>query len=171
MAEATRRIHAHGLTVERVSGGGTPNMWHAHEHPEVTEHRAGMYIYGDRYTMHAGALTLEQCSFSVRATVISRPTADRGIIDAGSKTLSSDLLGLEGYGMIVEYPAARIVGLSEEHGTVDFSACAQRPAIGEAVTVIPNHCCVVSNLFNEIVGVRNGAVEVIWPVAARGALR
>jgi D-serine deaminase-like pyridoxal phosphate-dependent protein len=171
MAKATRRIQAHDLTVERVSGGGTPNMWRAHEHPEVTEHRAGMYIYGDRYTMHAGALTLEQCSFSVRTTVISRPTADRGVIDAGSKTLSSDLLGLEGYGLIVEYPEARITSLSEEHGTVDFSACAQRPAIGEAVTVIPNHCCVVNNLFNEIVGVRNGDVEVIWPVAARGALR
>jgi D-serine deaminase-like pyridoxal phosphate-dependent protein len=43
--------------------------------------------------------------------------------------------------------------------------------VGERVTVIPNHCCVVSNLFDEIVGVRGGEVEVVWPVAARGALR
>jgi D-serine deaminase-like pyridoxal phosphate-dependent protein len=39
------------------------------------------------------------------------------------------------------------------------------------VRVIPNHCCVVSNMFNEVVGVRHGQVEVIWPVAARGRLQ
>lgn len=171
MREATRLAAGHGLAVERVSGGGTPAMWRAHHHPEVTEHRAGMYIYGDRYTMRSGALTLEQCALSVLATVVSRPTAERAILDAGSKTLSSDLLGLEGYGMLLEYPEARLSSLSEEHGTVDLSQCARRPAIGERVTVIPNHCCVVSNLFNEIVGVRRGEVEVTWPVAARGALR
>ncbi len=171
MRAATERIQAHGLSVERVSGGGTPNMWHAHEYPDVSEHRAGMYIYGDRYTLNAGAISLEQCAFSVLATVISRPTADRGIIDGGSKTFSSDLLGLENYGLIKEYPEARLFSLSEEHGSIDFSACAQRPAIGERVTVIPNHCCVVNNLFNAIVGIRNGMVEVTWPVAARGALR
>ncbi len=171
MREAGRLIAARGLTVERVSGGGTPAMWQAHLHPEVTEHRAGMYIYGDRYTLRAGALTLDQVAFTVIATVVSRPTADRGIIDAGSKTLSSDLLGLEGYGMLLEYPEARIVSLSEEHGTLDLSQCARRPAVGERVTIVPNHCCVVNNLFDEIVGVRGGQVEVVWPVAARGALK
>lgn len=171
MGEAVRLIRARGLEVERVSGGGTPRMWHAHEHPEVTEHRAGTYVYGDRYILASGAMALEQCALTVIATVVSRPTAERGVLDSGSKTLSSDLLGLEGYGALLEYPAARVIGLSEEHGTVDFGACARRPEVGERVTVIPNHCCVVSNLFDEIVGVRGGEVEVVWPVAARGALR
>ncbi|NJN18672.1 MAG: D-TA family PLP-dependent enzyme [Oscillochloris sp.] len=171
MRAAISRIQTAGLPVERVSGGGTPGMWHAHMYPEVTEHRAGMYIYGDRYTMNAGAISLEQCAFSVITTVVSRPTAERGILDGGSKTFSSDLLGLEDYGLLPDYPEARLYSLSEEHGTVDFSACTRRPAIGDRVRVIPNHCCVVTNLFNEIVGIRDGAVEVIWPVAARGALR
>jgi D-serine deaminase-like pyridoxal phosphate-dependent protein len=171
MSEAIAQIRARGLEVERVSGGGTPGMWRAHEHPEVTEHRAGTYVYGDRYIMASGAMALDQCALTVIATVVSRPTGDRAILDSGSKTLSSDLLGLQGYGMLVEYPEARITGLSEEHGTVDLSACARRPEVGERVTVIPNHCCVVSNLFDEIVGVRGGQVEVVWPVAARGALR
>ena len=61
--------------------------------------------------------------------------------------------------------------LSEEHGCVDFSGCARRPEVGERVTVLPNHACVVSNLFNEVVGVRGGAVEVVWPVACGGALQ
>jgi D-serine deaminase-like pyridoxal phosphate-dependent protein len=146
-------------------------MWQAHTHPEVNEHRAGMYVYGDRNILRSGAMKLEECSLSVITTVVSRPTADRGILDGGSKTFSSDLLGLEGHGLILEYPEARFYGLSEEHGHVDFSACQRKPDIGERVTVIPNHCCVVNNLFNQIVGVRHGTVEVTWPVAGRGALQ
>jgi D-serine deaminase-like pyridoxal phosphate-dependent protein len=160
-----------GLAVECVSGGGTQCMWQAHEHPEVSEHRAGMYIFGDRYTLKHGAIALEDCSFKVLTTVVSRPTADRGILDGGSKTFSSDLLGLEGHGLILEYPEARFYSMSEEHGHVDFSACAQKPAIGERVTVIVNHCCPVANLFNQLIGVRGDQVEVIWPVAARGTLQ
>jgi D-serine deaminase-like pyridoxal phosphate-dependent protein len=170
MREATRLAGAGGLSVERVSGGGTPAMWRAHLHPEVTEHRAGMYIYGDRYTLASGALALDQVALTVAATVVSRPTAERAVLDAGSKTLSSDLLGLEGHGLLLEYPEARLYSLSEEHGTVDLSRCDRRPTVGERVTIVPNHCCVVSNLFDEIVGVRAGEVEVVWPVAARGAL-
>lgn len=171
MHEAVRRLHERGLAVERVSGGGTAGMWSAHEHPEVTEYRAGMYVYGDRYTLRAGALRLEECAMTVLTTVVSRPTPDRGVIDGGSKTFSSDLLGLEGHGLILEYPQARIIGLSEEHGVVDFSGCAQKPAIGERLRVLPNHCCVVSNLFDEVIGVRNGNVETVWRVAARGTVR
>ena len=86
-------------------------------------------------------------------------------------SLSSDKMGLDGFGLIVEYPDAIIYQLSEEHGHVDFSARRQAPAIGERVTIIPNHVCAVSNLFNEIVGLRGNRVEVVWPVAARGMLR
>jgi D-serine deaminase-like pyridoxal phosphate-dependent protein len=168
--ETKALLKRHDLTVNLVSGGSTPGMWRAHNHPEVTEHRAGMYIYGDRFTLKSGAMTLEDCSLKVITTVVSRPTAERGILDGGSKTFSSDLLGLEGHGLILEYPEAHYYGQSEEHGHVDFSRCSHKPDIGERVTVIPNHCCVVSNLFNQIVGVRQNRVEVIWPVAARGAL-
>jgi D-serine deaminase-like pyridoxal phosphate-dependent protein len=116
-------------------------------------------------------MQMDDIAFSVITTVVSRPTAERGILDGGSKTFSSDLSGLEGHGLILEYPEARFYGMSEEHGHVDFAACPRKPEIGERVTVIPNHCCVVSNLFNQIVGARNGKVEVVWPVAARGALQ
>ena len=119
----------------------------------------------------SGALKLDEVAFSVITTVVSRPTPNRGILDGGSKTFSSDLVGLEGHGLILEYPQARIHQLSEEHGHVDFSDCSVKPQIGERLTVIPNHCCSVTNLFNEIVGVRDGVVEILWPVAARGAVQ
>jgi D-serine deaminase-like pyridoxal phosphate-dependent protein len=169
---ATRSLLAgDGLPIERVSGGGTPCMWQAHTHSELTEHRAGIYVYGDRLTLRSEAVKLEDCSLLVVATVVSRPTSNRGILDAGSKSLSMDLHGLDGYGFICEYPDAKIYALSEEHGHVDFSACARKPEIGERVSIIPNHCCVVSNLFDEVVGTRGGQVEVIWPVVARGTVK
>jgi len=158
-------------TVERVSYGGTPGMWQAHTHTEVTEYRAGTYVYGDRATVKSGAMTLDECAFKVLATVVSRPTAERGILDGGSKTFSSDLSGLESHGLILEYPEARFHSVSEEHGHVDFSACRRKPQIGERVTVIPNHVCVVTNLFDHIVAVRRGQMEEVWPVAARGKLQ
>jgi len=160
-----------GLQIERVSGGGTPAMWQVHEHKVITEHRAGIYVYGDRLTLRAGSVTLDTCALKIHTTVVSRPTPERGILDAGSKSLSSDLHGLDGYGHICEYPDAKIYALSEEHGHVDFSACARKPEIGERLTVIPNHCCMVTSLFDEVVGARDDQVEVVWKVAARGTVR
>jgi D-serine deaminase-like pyridoxal phosphate-dependent protein len=159
------------LPIERVSGGGTPNVWQAHTHTELTEHRAGVYVYGDRASMRSGAMTLDTCALKIITTIVSRPTPERGILDAGSKTFSSDLHNLEGYGYICEYPKAKVYALSEEHGLVDFSACARKPEIGERVSVIPNHCCTVTSLFDEFVGVRGDQVEVTWQVAARGAVQ
>jgi len=158
------------IAIDRVSGGGSPTMWQSHLHPDVTEHRAGIYVYGDRLTLRVGAVTLDQCALRVFATVVSKPTPERGILDAGSKSLSSDLHGLDGYGYICEYPDAKIYALSEEHGHVDFSACQRKPAIGERVSIIPNHCCTVTALFDEVVGVRGDHVEVVWKVAARSTV-
>ena len=169
--ETRALLSEEGLQIERVSGGGTPTMWQVDAHPDVTEHRAGIYVYGDRLTLRSGAVTLDTCALKVHATVVSRPTSERGILDAGSKSLSSDLHGLDGYGYICEYPDAKIYALSEEHGHVDFSACERKPEIGERVTIIPNHCCTVTSLFDEVIGARGDQVEVIWQVAARGTVR
>jgi len=170
--EATLAQLAHaGLPAEVVSTGGTPAYPRAHTVPGVTEHRAGTYVFNDRATVASGVATWDDCAMRVRTTVVSRPTAGRAIIDAGSKTLSSDLLGLEGHGHIVEYPGAVITRLNEEHGIVDLARCPATPEVGEVVSVIPNHTCVVTNLHDALVGVRRERVEVVWTVAARGMVR
>lgn len=168
--ETRSLLKSDGLQIERVTGGGTPGMWQAHTHPELTEYRAGIYVYGDRLSLRSGAVTLDTCALKIFSTVVSRPTSDRGILDAGSKTLSSDLHDLDGYGYVCEYPEARIYALSEEHGHVDFSACARKPEIGERVSIIPNHCCTVTSLFDEIMGTRGERVEETWQVAARSTV-
>ena len=160
-----------GIPVPVVSGGGTPSLFTAQNFPMLTEHRAGTCVYNDAMVVSTGTAGWDNCAMRVRATVVSRPTATRAILDAGSKVLTSDLYFMKGYGHVMEYPEAAITALSEEHGTVDLSACAERPKVGDVVHVVPNHCCVVTNMVDEIYGVRNGAVEVVWPVAARGKVR
>ncbi len=168
--EVRQLLSAGGIPIERVSGGGSYVMWRAHEFPEITEHRAGQYLLGDRSMVAAGVTGADEIAISVITTVVSRQ-GDRGILDGGSKTFSSDKGKEPGHGLIVEYPEALFQSMSEEHGHVDFSACAQKPEVGERVTVWPNHVCPVVNLFNQVVGVRGDEVEVVWPVTARGRLQ
>jgi D-serine deaminase-like pyridoxal phosphate-dependent protein len=160
-----------GLEAETVSTGGTPDLYRAQEVKCATEHRPGTYIYSDRFQAQAGVGTLEDCALRILATVVSRPNDDRAILDAGSKTLSSDTLGLEGFGHFVEHPQLVLAKFSEEHGHVDCSASNARPRIGERVTIIPNHACVVSNLHDVVYGVRGDRVERAFRVEARGLVR
>lgn len=169
---AIAELERAGLVCQVVSTGGTPSAPKLRSVPQATEHRAGAYIFNDRNHVAKGWADLDECAMRIRATVVSRPTSDRAILDAGSKTLSSDVFtGLEGYGAIVEYPDAIIASLSEEHGVVDLSRCRRKPEVGEIVTIIPNHTCVVTNLHDRLVGVRGGRVETVWRVAARGLVR
>lgn len=153
---------------ETITSGGTPSMKTFTGSSVVTEYRPGTYIYNDRSLVARGACGVEDCAMVVAATVVSRPTEGRAVIDAGSKALSSDLLGLAGYGTLRDYPDASIIGLSEEHGHVDVSACTRKPDIGETVFVIPNHACVVTNLFDEVVLHRGGVDMRKVAVDARG---
>jgi D-serine deaminase-like pyridoxal phosphate-dependent protein len=171
---AREEIERRGLRVDCISGGGTESARRTHEIGEVTEIRGGTYVYGDRACIANGAVPLDDCALRVRATVVSRPTRERAILDAGSKTLTNDPadnVDDGGHGLIVEYPEARIYSLHEEHGHVDVSACAAAPELGEVVTIIPNHACGCTNVHDEVVAHRGGRVVAVWPVAARGRIR
>lgn len=163
-------LRAHGLSAEIVSTGGTPNLAHLGELTGATEHRAGTCIFNDRMMMACGAARLEDCALSVHATVVSRAGPARGILDAGSKTLTADTGGLDGFGLILEHPQARISGFAEEHGFLDLSACNVRPGVGDLVRVIPNHVCVAVNMVDRLIAVRGGRIVEAIAVAARGRL-
>ncbi|NDV53774.1 MULTISPECIES: D-TA family PLP-dependent enzyme [unclassified Salipiger] len=160
-----------GLGCPAVTVGGTPDFFAAGDIPSATEHRAGTYVYNDRAMVRAGHASLDECAMHILVTVVSRPTPDRAVIDAGSKALTSDLLGFQDHGMIVEYPGARITGLSEEHGVVNLSGIAgEGPKVGEVLRVIPNHTCVVTNLFDRMVFHDGEKVTRVLKVAARGTV-
>ncbi|SET01074.1 alanine racemase [Anaerobranca gottschalkii] len=136
-----------GIMIDEISVGSTPTLRHLLEIPQITEVRPGNYIFNDYTQVSLNTTTINNCALKVRSTVISRGNG-KFIIDAGSKTLGLDKGThgneiIKGYGKILEYPEAEIVALSEEHGIVKSPML---PKIGEKITIIPNHSCVVMNL-------------------------
>ena len=109
----------------------------------------------------------DDCALRVVAEVVSLPAPGRAVIDAGSKVLTSDLLGLEGFGYVVGHPEVDVVGLSEEHGVLHFEPDLTPFEIGERIEIIPNHVCVVSNMLDQVHLVRGDTIKTV-DVAARG---
>ena len=169
--EALAGVRAHGLDAKMVSTGGSPNMLNLGKLKGATEHRPGTYIYNDRMQVAAGVASWDDCALNVYATVVSRAGPERGIVDAGSKTLTSDTGGLDGHGLILEHPEAKIARFAEEHGFLDLARSNTRPNVGDVVRIVPNHVCVVVNMMDEVVMVRGDEIIGTLPVAARGKLR
>ncbi|UQD76484.1 D-TA family PLP-dependent enzyme [Bradyrhizobium japonicum] len=169
--EALAGVRAHGLDAKIVSTGGTPNLVNIGKLKGGTEHRFGTYIYNDRMQVAAGVATWDDCALHIYSTVVSRAAPERGILDAGSKTLTTDTGGLDGHGLILEHPEARIARFAEEHGFLDLSRSNTRPNVGDVVRIVPNHVCVVVNMMDEVVMVRGEEIIGTLPVAARGKLR
>ncbi|BDA85421.1 alanine racemase [Aureimonas sp. SA4125] len=169
LKSAKGSIEAAGLAVQIVTSGGTPDIWQAKTDGVVSEYRPGTYVYNDRSLVARGVAGLEDCALTVLATVVSVPGPDRAIVDAGSKILTSDLLGLSGHGTVLGHPEIIIDQLSEEHGRL-VSKGPIGLSVGDRISIVPNHACVVTNMVDVVqVKMENGRYEP-WPVAARGCV-
>lgn len=170
VSEALDLFGRSGLSTSIVSGGSTPTAYQSHLIRGVTEIRPGTYVFNDMNSVGYGVATLDDCAARVIATVVSTAVPDQVVIDAGSKTLTSDRCGPNpdsGHGYIVEYPEAKIVKLTEEHGQVDVSKCTRRPKVGNQVTIIPNHICPCMNL-QDFAFWQEGEHTTYLPIEARG---
>ena len=167
MRETKCLLDEKGLACPVMSSGGSPDMWTSTTDDIITEYRIGTYIYNDRSLVERGTCTWDDCAGHVVATVVSTPTPNRAIIDAGSKVLTSDLLGFPDYGHVIGHPEISIASFSEEHGILVVDP--QNPLkIGERIRIVPNHVCMVSNMFDEIWIERNdGGLEPLR-IDARG---
>jgi D-serine deaminase-like pyridoxal phosphate-dependent protein len=154
-----------GLRGDRVSGGSTPTRFLTHE-TCVTELRSGTYALLDR---NDG--TPERCALWVEVTVISDSVPGQIVIDAGSKTLTSDSHPDGGNGAIIGRPGADLYTINEEHGYVRVEGLDERPALGDHLQVIPNHACGCVNLHEGLLAVRDGVVDHVIDVSARGLVR
>ncbi|MBC7672820.1 MAG: alanine racemase [Polaromonas sp.] len=171
LASALRQFADAGVSARTVSGGSTPTLWRTHEIEGVTEFRPGTYVYNDRTTAAIGACEMEDCAATVLATVVSTAVPGQAVIDAGTKALGREpVRGAdgEGFGQLLEHPEVIVERMSEEHGVLDLSTSGWQPQVGDRVRVIPNHVCIVVHLNDIVYGVRKGALECSWPVAARG---
>ena len=151
-----------GLCRALVSSGSTPSAYNTHLLEFVTELRPGTYVYNDMNIVHGGYASLADCAARIRSTVVSDAVPNQVVLDAGTKTLTSDLCGPmpgSGHGYIVEYPDAKITKLTEEHAQVDVGRSGSRPAVGDVVTIIPNHICPCVNLQDGFWLLRDGNLE------------
>ena len=164
-ARGARRFGAAGIRNDRISGGSTPTRALTHE-TCVNELRSGTYALLDRVEG-----TSETCALWVEVTVISNAVPGQIVIDAGSKTLTSDPHRDGGNGLIVGLPEADLHTVNEEHGYVGVSGVPELPALGSHLQVIPNHACGCVNLHEGLLAVRDGVVDHVIDVSARGLVR
>ena len=159
-AEACRRA---GLAVDIVSCGGTGTFPYCARQPGVTEVQVGGAIFSDmHYRTHYHVDY--PCALTLLATVTSRPTPTRIVLDAGKKTMSGDAAMPQP----IDLPDVRHMRLSAEHTTIELESPSETPRIGDRLEFIVGYSDTTVHLHEEIVGIRRGRIEAIWPVAARG---
>ncbi|MDQ0338308.1 D-serine deaminase-like pyridoxal phosphate-dependent protein [Caldalkalibacillus uzonensis] len=166
LKERVRKIL--GLDIREVSVGSTPTALNPIQIAGVTEMRPGTYVFNDATLLQMGLVEETECALSVYATVVSTPAPDRFIVDAGSKTLTSDKGKLtQGYGLIRHSSGVWITWLSEEHGIVQLTH-PHAYKIGDVLKIIPNHVCPVVNLADEFILIKNNKVIETIKIEARG---
>jgi D-serine deaminase-like pyridoxal phosphate-dependent protein len=172
MVSTAQMLRHEGIDIEIVSVGSTPGAAFTPRVKGVTEMRPGIYVFNDATQVRLGAATIEDCALTILTTVVSRPTANRAIVDAGSKTMSSDASKVDGtYGIARGLAGITFDRANEEHGILTLTGEAKNLRIGDRIEIIPNHVCTTVNMHDEACGVRNGTVEKIWRIEARGKVR
>ena len=165
LLDSTQLCRRAGLPVTIVSCGGTQTFQFTARIPGVTEIQAGGGIFGDiLYDTHG---VHHPFALTVLSTVTSRPTPTRIIVDVGRKTMSVDAAmprpkDLSGVGS---------VRLSAEHGKIELEEPNHEIRIGDKLEWIVGYGDTTVCLHDEMLGIRNDEVEVVWSVVGRGKLR
>jgi 3-hydroxy-D-aspartate aldolase len=166
-----RLLERIGLSVETVSGGGTGSFEIELETGVWNELQCGSYVFMDAdYLRNLGRDgapgSVFEPSLFILATVMSRPTPERAVVDAGLKALSVD----SGLPWVVGVEGAAYVGASDEHGKLAVRGAPASLELGQKLRLIPGHCDPTVNLHDWYVCYRGDRVEALWPVTARGAV-
>lgn len=161
----------HGLACELVSGAGTGSYRFEAGSGVYNELQAGSYVFMDadyaKNLASDGSLWSEfEHSLFILATVMSRPTKERAVVDAGLKALSVDA----GLPWVVALPGVEYIRASDEHGKLAVQDTTCPLDIGTKLRLIPGHCDPTVNLYDWFVGYRGNRVEALWPITARGAV-
>ncbi|MFB3040413.1 MAG: DSD1 family PLP-dependent enzyme [Candidatus Poribacteria bacterium] len=155
-----------GMPIDILSCGGTGTYWLSAFQPGITEIQAGGGIFCDvRYRTVFGVE--HEYALTVLSIVTSRPTPTRIICDAGKKTMSSDASVPQPIGIV----GVKSVALSAEHGTVELAEPNEKPFVGDRIEFIVGYSDTTVVLHNELIGIRGGRVETVWPLLARGRLQ
>jgi D-serine deaminase-like pyridoxal phosphate-dependent protein len=154
-----------GLPVSIVSAGGTGTFYVTAYQSGITEIQAGGAIFCDVACQNWGVET--KPSLFVQTTVTSRPASDRIILDAGFKAMPTwkcppKPLGLSG---------VKAIQMSAEHGNVMLEAPDATVKVGDLFNFVVGYGDATVVLHDKLYGVRDGIVEVVWPIQGRGKIR
>ncbi|HZU89683.1 MAG TPA: DSD1 family PLP-dependent enzyme [Stellaceae bacterium] len=162
-------IERSGIPCPVVTGAGTGSFEFEAASGVYTELQCGSYIfmdadYGRNLDRDGRPVGTFRPSLFVWATVMSRPTEERAILDAGLKALAFD----SGPPLVWDEPAALYERASDEHGRLAVTAATNRLFLGDKVRLVPGHCDPTINLYDWYVCIRGDRVEALWPITARG---
>ncbi len=168
--ETRHLLEKAGFEVPLLSGGstGTYNIDSSME--GVTELQPGSYVFMDvDYRLIGGQSGEVYADFApsltVVATVISRPSPNVAILDAGLKAFSTDRsFGPE----CVSLQGVKYTWAGDEHGRLDFNAAEREVRLGDRLEFLIPHCDPSINLYDHLYAIRKERVEAVWPIAARG---
>lgn len=169
---AVEAVKSVGLEPEIVSSGSTPTFWGSIADETIGIFHPGNYVFNDAIQMSTETATEEECSLYILASVISHPSEDLYICDAGAKCLGLDQgahgnSSIVGFGVVKGHPELTVAGLSEEVGKLHVHG-ETTLKVGDKIKIIPNHSCSSANLTAYYVGVRGDEVERLISVDIRG---
>ncbi len=150
-----------GMPPAIVSGAATGTAAATAASGAYTEIQPGSYATMDaRYSGVVGDAF--RPALGLLASVVSVPTPERVVLDAGQKALSVDygapvVKGREGELVVLAK------GASDEHAVIEVRG-GPRPTVGEVLELYPSHGCTTFNLHDRVYGLRGGRVEAVWPV-------
>ena len=169
VSDAVAALNALGIETELVSGGGTGSYYFESNSGVYNELQCGSYAfmdadYGrildkDGNRIDAGEW---ENAFFILTSVMSHAKSDKAICDAGLKAQSID----SGLPFIYGRDDVEYVKCSDEHGVISDPKGALK--VNDKLRLVPGHCDPTANVHDWYVGVRNGKVETVWPVSARG---
>jgi D-serine deaminase-like pyridoxal phosphate-dependent protein len=163
---SARACREAGFTVDIVSCGGTGTFPFCIQQPGVTEVQIGGAIFSDMHYRLDYHVDFEP-ALTVLATVTSRPTPTRIVVDAGKKTMSGDAAMPAPRGL----PPVRAMKLSAEHAKIELEEPSAEPKIGDKIELIVGYSDTTVHLHEEIVAVRSGRIDAIWWITGRGRIK
>jgi D-serine deaminase-like pyridoxal phosphate-dependent protein len=165
LVDTRQAIETAGIAVDIVSSSATGDYYIATNFDGITEVQAGSYALMD--AAYAKLNLGFKHALSVLTTIISCPTAEQLITDAGLKSLTPE----HGLPLVKDYPKLEVHALSEEHGRLRTLSGDSALTVGDILEFIPGHGCTTANLHDEFYAVRRGHLEAIWSIAARGKVK
>lgn len=166
---AVKALTSVGLEPELVSGGGTGSYYFESNSGVYNELQCGSYAFMDAdygRILDKDGKRIDQGewenAFFILTQIMSHAKADKAICDAGLKAQSVD----SGLPFIYGRDDVKYIKCSDEHGVIEDKNGALK--VGEKLRLVPGHCDPTANVHDWYVGVRNGKVETVWPVSARG---